>query len=134
RALLGPLPEDAGTLSIDVLPEGGVAGPAIEVGPIGIPRIRVHVSERVPAAARLAIEADPRAELSGMDQAEVLVATDADTLPAGRAALIFDAGSGARPRSPRRTASCPLPLGLRDRARGSATALTGVDAAEVWVE
>ena len=134
RTVLGPLPEDAGTLSIDVLPEGGVAGPAVEVGPIGIPRIRVHVSERVPAAARLAIEADPRAELSGMDQAEVLVATDADALPADRAALIFDVGSGARPRRPRRTASCPRPRGLRDRARSSATALAGVEDAVVWVE
>lgn len=131
RATLGPLPDGAATLVVEVEAASG-ARAAVDVELPERRIVRVHATAGLPDAIALAIEADPRATTVAPSEADVVIATSEAAIPDGVPGLVVVPGVGDAARSPRRLAACPAPLSLRDRAR-TAPALASRDG-EVWVE
>lgn len=128
---LGPLADAAAELSIELIGAGGTAS----VVDVAVPErhvVPVHVAAGLPPSVALAIAADGGLERAPIEGAEAAVVHAGTAVPEGLPALIVHDGVVAAERAPRRTAACPLPLSLRDRAV-TGTALPAGDG-EVWVE
>jgi hypothetical protein len=131
---LGPLPDRALPALEILVTHGGGASARTRIDIPEARPLRVHVGADRPPAVALAVEADPRlepaADLAAAEVAVVLAGSGG--LPPELPALIVEPGQGERIRQPRRTAACPLPLGLRDRVRPAAA--LHAEPGEVWVE
>lgn len=134
RAALGPIDGDAHPeLALELTASGSVAA-SVPFPLARSPILRVHVAAGIDACVGAAIDADPRLESTASPaDADVVVtaSTPVEELVA-KPALAFVEGVGEAERSPRSTASNPLPMSLRDRQR-TGTALAAGDG-EVWVE
>ncbi len=133
RVRLGPLPETACTVRIELGDEPAGGLDALERTEVDRSPIPVLVADGLPTAITRAITADPRLTVADPDDARAALAVAATAHPELPTLVLVTGTEPDLDRQPRSTRDCPLPLSLRDR-QTRAPAFTASDDEHVWIE